>query len=313
MNAFVPALGDPGPALVSSCRPSPCAAAQGKTMFEIPVLLLGFNRPDLTFKVVTALRYVRPTRLFVAIDGPRHSRLGEDVLCAEVVRIATCVDWPCSLKSLVSASNQGCRNAVSAAITWFFNQVDEGIILEDDCLPSVDFFRFCSEMLRKHRNDQRVMAICGSNYIDKLSLPPDSYYFSYYADLWGWATWRRAWQKYNSEMTRWPAFKALGGIEALSGGRRGCEDYWHRSFDRTFHQRIDSWGYRWILTVMTEGGVACYPTRNLVSESRLAARWHAYHTGQRGPALGKSPSPADVFPNPGPAFCVPQRQNRSDN
>ena len=245
-------------------------------MFEVPILLLGFNRPDLTSKVIARLRQVRPKRLFVAVDGPRSNRPGEEALCVEVARIATTPDWPCTIETRISTTNQGCRRAVSSAINWFFENVDEGIILEDDCVPSDDFFRFCSEMLSVYRSDERVMSICGSQYVDGINLTPHSCYFSYFADLWGWATWRRAWVKYDSDMQGWPAFKALGGIEAVTRGRLASARAFHNAFDQTFHERIDSWGYRWIFSVMAQSGLACYPTRNLITN--VGFRSDATHT-----------------------------------
>jgi hypothetical protein len=271
---------------------------------EVPVLLLGFNRPDLMAEVVASLRQARPKRLYVAVDGPRSNRPGEDALCSEVARIATTPEWPCTVETRISTTNQGCRRAVSSAISWFFENVEEGIILEDDCVPSPDFFRFCADMLSFHRGDERVMAICGSQYIDGMNLPSDSYYFSYFADLWGWATWRRAWRKYDSDMQGWPAFKAFGGIEAITRGRLACAKAFHHAFDLTFHERIDSWGYPWIFSVMAQGALACYPTRNLISN--LGFRGDATHTIASGdlPAMANRLLQEMAFPLKHPPFVA---------
>src|SRR5262249_28027120 len=152
---------------------------------KVPVLFLVFNRPETTARVMEAIRAVCPKRLYVAADGPRKGKSGEADRCAEARRIATRVDWPCQVRTLFREGNLGCRDAVSGAITWFFECESEGIILEDDCLPSIDFFRYCAELLERYRDDERVMAICGSAYADVPSDYPSSYYFSYYADMWG--------------------------------------------------------------------------------------------------------------------------------
>jgi len=211
-----------------------------------------------------AIRRAQPPRLYVAADGPRD-RPGEPRRCEEVRRIATAVDWPCDVKTLFRDQNLGLRRAVASAIDWFFESEEEGIVLEDDCLPSLDFFRFCTELLERYRTDTRVMAICGSSYVNPGSNHTASYYFSYYADVWGWATWRRAWQLYDRDLTRWPEFRARRGLEVISSGRAWTESYWTQMFDATREGRISTWDYQWMFTVIERSGLACYPTRNLVS------------------------------------------------
>ena len=155
--------------------------------FSIPILFLVFNRPETTALVFQEIRKVRPQQLFVAADGPRPDRTGEAEKCAEVKKIVAAVDWPCEVKTLFRDNNLGCRVAVSSAINWFFENVEEGIILEDDCLPHPDFFRFCNELLDYYRNDERIMHIGGNNFQFVNKYGKSSYYFSHYAHIWGWA------------------------------------------------------------------------------------------------------------------------------
>jgi hypothetical protein len=248
---------------------------------EVPILFLVFNRPETTARVMEAIRAACPKRLYVAADGPRKGKPGEADRCAEARRIATRVDWPCQVRTLFREGNLGCRDAVSGAITWFFEQEPEGIILEDDCFPSIDFFRYCKELLERYRDDERVMAICGSAYAEVSSDYSHSYYFSYYADMWGWATWRRAWQHYDSRMDRWPVFKAQGGLDALACGRAWHSSYWTECFDKTRAGLIDTWDYPWIYTVIEQGGLACCPTRNMISN--LGFGPDGTHTKSSGP------------------------------
>lgn len=240
------------------------------------ILFLIFRRPDTTAQVFEAIRQARPSRLYVAADGPREGREGEAERCAEARRIATDIDWPCEVKTLFRDGNLGCRVGVSTAIDWFFEHEDEGIILEDDCVPSPSFFPYCAELLARYRTEERIMAICGSSFADPGPSYRGSYYFSYYADMWGWATWRRAWRFYDRDLTRWPDFKSRRGLKAVAEGRRWCEDYWTMIFDGSKDERYDSWGYRWIFTVVEQGGMACYPIRNLISNVGFGA--HATHT-----------------------------------
>jgi hypothetical protein len=244
-------------------------------MIASPVLLLIFNRPDTTELVMNAIRAARPPRLYIAADGPRDL-LGEAERCELARRIATAVDWPCHTEILFRDRNLGCRAAVSGAISWFFEHEPEGIILEDDCLPSAGFFPFCAELLERFRSDARIMAICGSCYADSGPLYRASYYFSYYADPWGWATWRRAWLHYDRDLSRWPEFKSRGRLEAVSEGRKWHQSYWSNVFDATREGHIDTWDYQWIYSVIERNGLACYPTRNLITN--LGFRSDATHT-----------------------------------
>jgi hypothetical protein len=240
------------------------------------VLFLIFNRPDTTALVLEAIRTARPPRLYVAADGPRANRPDEIDRCEAARRIATSVDWPCHVETRFGEANLGVQEAVSSAIDWFFESEEEGIVLEDDCLPSAGFFTFCEDLLDRFRDDERVMAVCGSCYAKPDASYLASYYFSYYADMWGWASWRRAWRLYDRELARWPEFKAGRYLEALARGSGQHEAYWTGLFDATRDGRIRSWDYHWIYTVIEQGGLACYPVANLVSN--LGWRADATHT-----------------------------------
>jgi FkbM family methyltransferase len=222
-----------------------------------------------------AIRAAKPSHLYVAGDGPRQ-RPGDAERCDQARQIATTVDWPCQLHTLFRERNLGCRRAVSSAIDWFFDHEEEGIILEDDCLPSADFFRFCGELLPQFRSEKRVMAVCGSCYTRSTSAVTDSYYFSYYADVWGWATWKRAWRLYDRDLSTWPEFKRTGGLKSAFKGAAWRERFWSNIFDRTARGEFDTWDHAWAYAVIEQGGIACYPTRNLVSNLGYGA--DATHT-----------------------------------
>jgi hypothetical protein len=252
-----------------------------------PVLFLVFNRPDTTALVFEAIRAARTPRLYVAADGPRDHP-GESDACEKVRRIATAVDWDCEVRTLFHDRNLGCREAVSTAITWFFNNEESGIILEDDCLPSSDFFRYCTELLERYHNDTRIMAICGSSYADPGPSYTPSYYFSYYADIWGWASWRRAWQFYDQDLARWPRARARQDLNVVSAGREWHKAYWTNLFDATWTGSINTWDYQWIYTVIEQGGLACYPVSNLISN--LGFRPDGTHTIAQDPDNCASPA-----------------------
>ena len=168
---------------------------------SVPLLLIIFNRPDLVGKLMERLREIRPQKLFIAADGPRPDRPGEALACQETRAETLSIDWPCEVHRLESDENQGCKLGASRAITWFFEHVEEGIILEDDCIPDPSFFRFCGELLERYRHEPRVAIISGNNFQkDRCN---HSYYFSVYPHIWGWASWRRVWNQYDLEMSGW--------------------------------------------------------------------------------------------------------------
>lgn len=227
------------------------------------VLLLVYNRPHLTSQVLKAIRQARPKRLYVAADGPGDAP-GEEDLCSETRKIATEVDWECAVKTLFRTSNIGCKEACSSALDWFFHQEEDGIILEDDCLPSSSFFRYCAELLERYRDEERIMCISGNNFQQGRSATPDSYYFSRYPHCWGWASWRRAWNLYDSAMVGWPAFRDSDRLGRWSDGRKEFEEYWRNILDKSAAGEINSWAYRWTFSCWANDGLTCLPEKNLV-------------------------------------------------
>jgi hypothetical protein len=230
-----------------------------------PVLFLVFNRPDTTRRVFEAIRRARPSRLFIAADGPRRDREGEVDRCAEVRRIVGEVDWDCQVSTLFREENLGCRNAPSTALDWFFEQVEEGIVLEDDCLPSPSFFFFCQSLLEYYRHDTRIMQISGLNVLSQWNRTGHSYYFSSYGPCWGWASWRRAWKSYDVAMKLWPEIRDKGLYEDFcqcpAEAQYRCELY-----DRVYRGQIDTvWDYQWGFAKMINRGLSVIPVRNLVS------------------------------------------------
>jgi hypothetical protein len=231
---------------------------------KTPVLFLVFNRPAMTARVFEAIRQAKPPRLYVAADGPREGREGEVKRCEQVRKIATAVDWHCEVKTLFRDKNLGCKYAVSSAITWFFEQEEQGLILEDDCLPHPDFFSFCQELLNKYADDDRVMAITGDNFQNGQKRGSASYYFSRFNHVWGWASWRRAWHYYDVELSFWPSWRDTSDWQTYwpdSVARR----YWQSTFDHVAEGEIDTWDYQWTAAIWRLGGLTATPNVNLVS------------------------------------------------
>ncbi len=232
-------------------------------MLTTPIVFIIFNRPDLTQLVFNAIREAQPKQLFVVADGPRFIEEAEK--CQQARNIIEQVDWDCQVYTNYSDINLGCRQRVSSGITWVFEQVEEAIILEDDCLPTASFFPFCQTLLDYYRNDTRIFVISGNNFQDGLSRTEYTYYFSKYNHCWGWATWRRAWQYWDCNIDKWLKFKNSGLIEQIFDDSYEKE-YWIDIFDGVFlENKPNSWAYLWTFACWSEGGLSILPNHNLVS------------------------------------------------
>lgn len=243
--------------------------------FNTPILFIIFNRPDTTSKVFDEIKRIRPGKLFIAADGPRKNN-AEDIKNCKLSRsIVAKIDWECKIERHYSEINLGCKTRVSSAIDWFFNQVEEGIILEDDCLPDQSFFKFCEILLEYYRDDKRIMMISGDNFQFGKKRGEASYYFSIYTHIWGWATWRRAWGKFDIEMKTYPKFLRENMIKKIFS-RSTEQTYWLDIFNKMFYKKIDTWDYIWTYTCWYNKGFACIPNKNLVIN--IGFRQDATHT-----------------------------------
>ncbi|MEI6828781.1 MAG: nucleotide-diphospho-sugar transferase [Synechococcaceae cyanobacterium ELA445] len=249
----------------------------------VPILLIAFNRPDTTARVLSVLRTLRPERLYVAFDGPRPGRPGEEALCAEVRRLVQeAIDWPCRLHTLLRETNLGCRAGVSGAIDWFFEQEEEGIILEDDILPDLSFFPYAQDLLVRYRDDERIGAIAANNHQRQPPADGSSYRFSIYAHVWGWATWRRAWRHYDADLAGWPVFRDQGWLGHLGGAP--LARVWGPWLDQLAAGTIDTWDMVWQLSCWQQGYLTCLPAVELVEN--IGFHTEATHTLDETSPLG---------------------------
>lgn len=242
------------------------AAVGSSETLRTPVLLVIFNRPDTTKMVFDAIRQARPPRLYIAADGPRPGVEDDITKCAEARKIVSDIDWNCEVKTLFRDTNLNCGLGPSSAFTWFFEQEEEGIILEDDCLPSSSFFLFCQELLERYRHDTRIMHIGGNNFLNGWQHDPDySYYFSRSGHIWGWATWRRAWKLYDFEITLYEKIRRKGYFNTFF--LSPLEKFYRlKKFDLTVAKRgrLDWWDYQWDFARYIHSGLAIVPQQNLV-------------------------------------------------
>jgi tetratricopeptide (TPR) repeat protein len=246
-----------------------------KWQLRTPVVFIIFNRPDTTEKVFEEIRKAKPPKLLVVADGPRSGKLGETEKCKATRAIIQRVDWDCEVLTNYSDLNLGCKRRVSTGLDWVFDTVEEAIILEDDCLPEPTFFRFCEELLGKYRDDTRIAQISGDNFQFGSNRTEHSYYFSRINHLWGWASWRRAWKKYDVSMAKWPEVKNNKGLHGWLGEGE-LANFWEGVFDSAYQGTIDTWDFQWVFASWLENMLTILPHLNLISN--LGFREDATHT-----------------------------------
>ena len=230
-----------------------------------PVLMIMFNRPHKAAEVFAKVRQVRPKKLFIAVDGARPNRPGEAEKVQQCRAFKDLVDWDCDLKLNFAETNMGCKNRISSGITWAFEHVEELIILEDDCVPDLTFFRFCGELLEKYRDDNRIFSIGGFN-ADCLEPFDESYAFSKIFTEWGWATWRRAWKHFDVTMKQWPLLKQDRYLQNIFA-RNDPSDLdanWKGNFQIAYDGGYDTWALRFSVNCLANHGLHIVPQVNLV-------------------------------------------------
>ena len=266
-----------------------------------PIAFLVFNRPETTRRVFDAIAWARPQKLLVVADGPRAGHPTDVDNCIAARAVVERVDWPCEVLKNYSDVNLGCRRRVSSGIDWVFSKVGEAIILEDDCVPGKSFFSFCEALLCRYRDDERIMHVSGVNFQQGFRRSQYSYYFSRLPHIWGWATWRRAWEKYDVRMKDWPWMRANRQVARLFPAPIQAA-FWESTFDQIYQGHVDTWDGQWVFANWLHCGLAIAPDVNLVSN--VGAGSEATHTkGQAWyfdmPAqeLTTISHPPFVFPN----------------
>jgi hypothetical protein len=227
--------------------------------FDTPILFLIFNRTETTKQVFEKIRAIKPKYLYVAADGPRDQQ--EVIKCDNTRAIIKNIDWDCEVKTLFRDKNLGCGKAVSEGITWFFEHVECGIILEDDCLPEITFFHFAEILLKKYNNDLKVWHISGNNFQDNNQRGEASYYFSMFTHIWGWATWRNRWKEYKLNIDN---YDIKSDVKIYTEDNRMFK-YFERRKNQVSSNKINTWDYQWLFCMWQHGGYSIIPNKNLVT------------------------------------------------
>lgn len=252
-------------------------------MFDTPVLFMMFNRPESTQEVFDVIRRIQPSKLFVAADGPRPDREGEKDLCERTRLIVTNgVMWDCDLHLLFRDENMGCGKAVKEALDWFFSTVDEGIILEDDTLPDVSFFSYCEKMLNLYRNEKKVWSISGFNFGADAMFQKENFMFARFMNMWGWATWKRSYDKVDYSLTKWKSsinkelYTSILVQDNLLDTDMKWFAFWFKTFGLIANNHLDTWDYQWVYSQLLNDQVTIYPSVNMIENIGFKA--NATHT-----------------------------------
>ncbi len=231
-------------------------------METAPILFMIFNRPETTEKVFYKIRQVKPKKLYISADGPREHKKDDIMKCKQAREIVSKIDWDCDVKTRFLTENLGCGLGPSTAIDWIFEHEESAIILEDDCVPAIPFFSYCTELLERYKNNTRIMSIVGTQLCKDKFVHEDSYFFSRYFRATGWATWKRAWSLFDYNIKSFDQVKKEGYFYHIF--QEFEADYWQYAFEYALKSG-DVWDYQWVYTMFIHGGLTILPKKNLIS------------------------------------------------
>ena len=233
---------------------------------KTPIAVIVYNRPSFTKRLFQILEALQPANLFIIADGPKAGDAEDEHRCREVRKVFDHIPWECQVARDFADINLGCGKRPATGIGWVFEHVDRAIILEDDCIPNLSFFRFCEELLDRYADDERIMQINGNNFQFGNRRTEDSYYFSNLSICWGWATWRRAWRYHDMALAAWPSLKETSWLADRVEHPLAVR-YWSRQFDRAYQSRgdIDFWDYQWSFAIWVQNGLTIMPSETLVT------------------------------------------------
>ena len=230
---------------------------------KIPVVVIIFNRPDKAKKLYESLSNYKPNKLFIISDGPRIHVLDDKEKIKKTREIFKHIDWNCEVLFNESETNLGCRDRIISGLNWVFHKVEKAIILEDDCIPSKEFFSFMEEMLERYQSNIKIGSICGANLSSENTKVNESYFFSKYQNCWGWGTWRDRWQKLDSNLDNLDKIKKRKFLKFYLGSFRAYF-YWHWKLNKVKNRKMDSWAYIWTFSGFINEYLHAIPKKSLI-------------------------------------------------
>lgn len=250
-----------------------------------PVLVIAFNRPLKLKRVIDALREVKPERVYLAVDGPRYQE--ERGLVDACIDAVGCIDWTRHVNLRANEFNFGCRDAVVSAIDWFFEHEESGAILEDDVLPGRGFLPFASAMLRRFELNPQVGFVTGFNRVPmERQKGADLYRFSRFAHVWGWATWRQVWQRYQKDITHWQRELDFKQLRQRVDGSITESLFWWRKFNQVTSGKLNTWDAQLQYLALREGLLTVAPRVSLTENIGFGV--DATHTRYRPKGLQRA-------------------------
>jgi hypothetical protein len=229
-----------------------------------PIVVFSYNRPESTTRLLSVIKEINPSKLFLICDGPKENNSIDNENNKRVVEIIKSFQIEGEIIYEISKKNLGLGKRIASGLDFVFSLVEDAIILEDDCIPSKSFFPFCSELLEKYKLDTRIMMISGNNYNPEYFKNTNSYIFTKYGHIWGWATWRRAWNLFDYNMTTWPEFYSKN-LHKMVFKTTKEQRYFTKIFNLYYSSKKVPWGYRWFYSRISNNSLSIMPTSNLVS------------------------------------------------
>lgn len=231
--------------------------------YNVPIAIIFYHRADKVKRLVAEIAKIRPSRLYLLADGPKDDQ--DKALCEDSRQVIDSINWDCDLITDFSPKNLGSKRRIVSGLDLVFSQVDQAIIIEDDCIPHPSFFTFCQELLSRYADDERIMSIAGDGFQMGNNPTDNDYYFSIYQHTIGWATWKRAWQKNDITMALWPELRETHFLEDLFRGNPSIAKATTANFDLAYKNLVDAWDYQWNFSCWTQNALSILPYVTLVS------------------------------------------------
>ena len=254
------------------------------------VLFIIFNRIEYAKQVFEQIRLAKPPKLYIASDGAREYKVSEAQQVENIRKwVLANIDWNCEVKTRFLEKNSGKIGlGVSDAINWFFENEEDGIIFEEDCVPNQSFFQYCEELLDKYKDDKRIWHITGDAIYEKLN-EKETYYFAKIPHIWGWATWSDRWQHYKFDLKDYDEKY----IQNFSD-KKEVQEYWLDILQKMKAKKIDTWDYQWAFCVIAHKGYSITPYKNLINNIGDIG----VHSSKNDPRLNRKTYPIDKIVHP---------------
>lgn len=270
---------------------------------EIPILIIGFNRPKLIEDLILALSVIKPLKIYFAVDGPRKENSKDLELTNSVKEKVQLINWECNVQTLFRKENVGLKISVIESLDWIFSVEETAIILEDDCHPIPEFFSFCAETLTRYSGEEKVMQISGNSFVEISEINANRYYFSTLNDIWGWATWRRAWEKFEREVPNAANIELQNRLHKYFQNKE-IERWFIRYVREASSTKSQVWSTQWTLTLINNCGYTLVPQTNLVANvgftsdaTHLTSRSFNRYSKFKPKRIESNQIPDDIFIN----------------